>query len=345
MITDSACAAMPAGSETGDWQQSLANAIRTPEALLTLLQLEQHRPLLAAARRRGQNFPLLVPHSFAAKMRCGDPEDPLLRQVLPVDAEGYSPEDFSSDPVGDLQAMPVPGLLHKYHGRALLIVSGACAVHCRYCFRREFPYAEADPKRGQWSEALKYIAADASLSEIILSGGDPLIVSNNKLSWLLNRLAQIPHVSRIRIHSRLPIVLPERIDKGLLSILKKNLQQIIIVVHANHPKEIGADVLSALREFRKTGLLVLNQSVLLKHVNDSVDCLVRLSEALLNAGVLPYYLHMLDKTRGTQHFEVNEKCAVNIHTELQHRLPGYMVPKLVRELPGQAAKTPVSLPL
>jgi EF-P beta-lysylation protein EpmB len=322
------------------WQRALAEAISDPAELLALLELP--RELLPACREAGRGFALRVPRGYAARMAHGDPDDPLLRQVLPLAAELESADGFTADPVGDLKAMAVPGVLHKYQGRVLLVATGACAVHCRYCFRRHFPYGEANPAPEAWRRALDYITADASITEVILSGGDPLVLPDARLSALAARLAAIPHLRRLRLHTRLPVVLPERVDEALLRWLKETPLQTVIVVHANHPREIDAAARRALAALKDSGPTVLNQAVLLRGVNDNAGVLAALSEALFDAGVLPYYLHLLDKVQGAAHFEVGEAQALELLTALQARLPGYLVPRLVRESPGAPAKVPVS---
>ena len=284
-------------------------------------------------------FPLRVPRAFVAQMRAGDANDPLLRQVLPQLAELEEVEGFSADPLAEQAALVAPGVLHKYQGRALLIASSACAIHCRYCFRREFPYSTAPSSDAHWAAALAYIRADASLQEIILSGGDPLTLSNPRLSTLLDALQDIPHVQRLRIHTRVPIVLPQRVDAPLVELLTQTRLQRIIVLHTNHPNEISANVRTALQRLTTTGATLLNQAVLLRGVNDTVETLAALSEALFASGVLPYYLHMLDPVRGTAHFAVKEKHALAIMKALRQRLPGYLAPRLVREQAGELAKT------
>lgn len=321
------------------WQQDLAEAVRDPAELLRLLDLSPD--LLAPALRAGRDFPLRVPRGYIARMRQGDPDDPLLRQVLPLAAEDIHHPGFMSDPVGDLQAMPHPGLLHKYQGRALLITTGACAVHCRYCFRRHFPYSEANPAAGQWQPALDHIAGDPSLGEIILSGGDPLSLSDARLAALVEQLAAIPHVRRLRIHTRLPIVLPSRVNQELTGWLTRLPLQKVLVVHANHAREIDEEIAKGLRDLQNCGVTLLNQSVLLRGVNDSTAALATLSETLFAAGVLPYYLHLLDKVQGAAHFDVPEAEARLLLSTLRDCLPGYLVPRLVREIEGEASKRPI----
>lgn len=321
------------------WQRELAQVITDPAELLRILELDP--ALLPAARMAAVRFPLRVPRGFVERMGKGDPNDPLLRQVLPLAAELESNPDFRADPVGDQAALAAPGVLHKYHGRVLLLVTGACAVHCRYCFRREFSYAESRASADEWRPALNYLANDASLREVILSGGDPLSLSDRRLGALLMALDRIPHLERLRVHSRQPIVLPERVDDGLLEVLNRTRLRRVLVIHANHPQEINHRVRAALARLAAAGVILFNQSVLLRGVNDSAATLVELSEALFAARVLPYYLHLLDRVRGAAHFEVKETEASAIMKVVRQRLPGYLVPRLVREQPGQPTKTPV----
>ena len=325
--------------QTPLWQRALASAIRDPAELLRELSLDP--ALLTAAQAAATLFPLRVPRSFVARMRPGDPDDPLLRQVLPLAAELESAPGFTADPLDEQATQAAPGILHKYSGRALLIVTGACAVHCRYCFRREFPYAENQAHFNAGQSTLTYLAGDASLREVILSGGDPLALSDRRLGELLTALDHIPHLERVRIHSRLPIALPERVDDGLLATLARTRLRLVVVSHANHPHEIDETVVTALARLASIGATLLNQTVLLHGVNDAPETLAALSERLFTARVLPYYLHLLDPVRGAAHFAVKESAALAIMDRLRQRLPGYLVPRLVREQPGQLAKTPV----
>jgi EF-P beta-lysylation protein EpmB len=318
------------------WQSALARAITDPAELLAAVGLGDE--WLPAARAAARLFPLRVPRGFVARMRPRDPRDPLLRQVLPLAEECLAVEGFGADPVGDLFAMVVPGVLHKYHGRVLLTATGACAVHCRYCFRRHFPYAEANPVVDQWHQALDYIAGDDSISEVILSGGDPLSLSDRRLADLARRLEAIPHLRRLRLHTRLPVVLPERVNDELRDWLGATRLKTAVVVHANHANEIDSSVIAALARLKASGAELLNQSVLLRGVNDSTEALMALSEKLFEAGVLPYYLHLLDKVQGAAHFEVEEAAARRLMAELNRQLPGYLVPRLVREIPGAPGK-------
>ncbi len=318
------------------WQSALARAITDPAELLAAVGLGDE--WLPAARAAARLFPLRVPRGFVARMRPRDPRDPLLRQVLPLAEECLAVEGFGADPVGDLFAMVVPGVLHKYHGRVLLTATGACAVHCRYCFRRHFPYAEANPVVDQWRQALDYIAGDDSITEVILSGGDPLSLSDRRLADLTRRLDAIAHLRRLRVHTRLPIVLPERVNDELRDWLGATRLKTAVVVHANHANEIDAGVMAALAGLKASGAELLNQSVLLRGVNDSTEALMALSEKLFEAGVLPYYLHLLDKVQGAAHFEVEKAAARRLMAELNRQLPGYLVPRLVREIPGAPGK-------
>lgn len=321
------------------WQTALAEAVRTPAELFDLLELP--RELLAAYPRAAQEFPLRVPRGYVARMRKGDPDDPLLRQILPLAAEDAASVGYGTDPVGDLVAMATAGVLHKYHGRALLVTTGACGVHCRYCFRRHFPYGDANPAVDQWRPALAYIAADTSITEVILSGGDPLSLTDVRLADLAYRLAAVPHVARLRIHTRMPIVLPERVDDALIGWLTELPLQKVMVVHANHANELDDATGAALARLHASGTTLLNQAVLLRGVNDSPAALTALSEALFAARVLPYYLHLLDRVAGAAHFEVPAAEAADILAELRGRLPGYLVPRLVQEIAGEASKRPI----
>ena len=293
------------------------------------------------AQQSLQQFPLRVPRSFTAAMTAGDPADPLLRQVLPVADEDQVVAGFSADPVGEWRRQPVPGLLVKYPGRALLVATAACAIHCRYCFRRHFPYADHNPSREDWRPALDVIRADASIIEVILSGGDPLSLSDAKLSHLIALLEAVPHLRRLRLHTRMPVVVPDRVTPALLALLTRTRLQTVVVIHANHAREISAAAGRALGELHGNSLTLLNQSVLLQGVNDDASVLAELSERLFQVHVLPYYLHMLDPVAGAAHFLVNDDRARTIMAELRRRLPGYLVPRLVREQEGELSKTPL----
>jgi EF-P beta-lysylation protein EpmB len=323
------------------WQQELATAFTQPQQLLHYLELDTSDiNQLFDINLATDSFSLLVPVSYAQRMQKGNPNDPLFLQVMPSEQELNSIPGFNANPVGDIQALATPGLLHKYYGRVLLITSGACPVHCRYCFRREFPYQQNQISTRQEQQALAYIAQHTEIKEVILSGGDPLILTNRRLAQLIKSLEAIPHLKRLRIHSRVPVTLPSRIDNGLLQLLAKTRLQTILVTHANHANELqSADITAALNQLVLANVRLLNQSVLLRGVNDDAHTLAILSEALFDAGVTPYYLHLLDKTSGTSHFEVADSDAQVIYQTLQGLLPGYQVPKLVREIQGKQSKT------
>lgn len=323
---------------TDHWQTLYRQAITDPEALLQALDLPAD--LLPAARRASALFPLRVPQGFLARMQRGDPDDPLLRQILPLTDENMAIPGFQADPVGDMQAMPIPGVLHKYHGRVLLIMTGGCAINCRYCFRRHFPYAEAQLSQRQWHQALAYLREATDVNEVILSGGDPLLLPDGKLGQRLRDLEQIPHLSRLRIHSRLPVVLPERVTPAFIELLSGSRLQSVLVLHANHARELDTSVADAMAKLRGTGLTLLNQAVLLRGVNDTTEAQIALSEQLFRIGVLPYYLHLLDPVDGAAHFNVNATMAVELLQTVRERLPGYLVPTLVREDAGAPSKTP-----
>jgi EF-P beta-lysylation protein EpmB len=334
MIPASASKAQPAA----DWRRAWRDAVTDPVQLLHAVGLPQ---LAARVPADSAGFPLRVPRGFIARMRYGDAADPLLRQVLPLDEELRAAPGFGLDAVGDLAARGARGLLHKYEGRALLVATGSCAVHCRYCFRRHFPYGEETAAAQGWREAIDYLRADPSIVEVILSGGDPLSLATPKLAELTAQLAGLPQLRRLRLHTRLPVVLPERIDAELLDWLGGLPVPAVMVIHANHANEIDASVAAALAALRRRGVRLLNQSVLLRGVNDEARTLVQLSERLFQCEVQPYYLHQLDRVAGTAHFEVEQARAAALMVEVRARLPGYLVPLLVRETPGEPNKTPL----
>ncbi len=321
------------------WQRLWRDAVTDPRELLALVGLADRAEELLAGRDTG--FPLRVPRGFVARMRQGDPADPLLLQVLPRPAELATVPGFTADAVGDGAARVATGVIRKYTGRALLIATGSCAIHCRYCFRRHFPYAEETAAAGRWREALDRLAGDPSIEEVILSGGDPLALSNARLAELTDGLAAIPHVRRLRIHTRLPVVLPERVDEGFLDWLARLPLECVVVLHANHANELDDGVAAACRDLREAGAILLNQSVLLRGVNDDADTLAALSNRLVGCGILPYYLHQLDRVAGAAHFEVDDARAIALGEALRARLPGYLVPRLVREIAGADSKTPL----
>lgn len=319
------------------WQHALREAFTRPADLLDYLQINPALPALALDRLR--DFPLRVPRGFAARMRKGDPADPLFLQVWPRPQESEQVPGFGLDAVGDLHKTRDGGVIHKYQGRALLITTGACAVHCRYCFRRHFPYSDQLAAREQWREALQTLAGDPSIEEVILSGGDPLSLSDDKLAGLSEALEQIPHLRRLRIHTRQPIVLPERVDERLLQWLARGRLQKVIVLHVNHPQELDESVERALQPLRALQIPLLNQAVLLRGINDSAQTLRNLSEKLFAYGILPYYLHMVDRVEGAAHFEVDVEAARRLASELVALVPGYLMPRLAREDAGAASKT------
>ncbi len=322
-------------SVTG-WQKELADAVTDPAELVALLGLDP--ALLPDARRAAQLFRLRVPRAFISRMRRGDPNDPLLRQVLPLGEECLDVPGYTSDPLHE-QHEHDDGVLNKYEGRALVITTGACGIHCRYCFRRHFPYAESRASADGWNGVIERFRGNPHLREAILSGGDPLSLSDTKLAQLAEGLGSVPHVRRLRIHTRQPIVLPSRVDDRLLGWLSASRLATVMVVHVNHAAEIDSQVRAAMSALRDTGTTLLNQSVLLRGVNDDENTLVELSEALFEAGILPYYLHLLDPVAGAAHFDVPETRALALHSAIQGRLPGYLVPRLVREIPGRPSKT------
>lgn len=330
--------------EGDSWQQQLANSPFTAQALLTWLELPV--ALLPAGQHGAEDFPIRAPMAFLQRIEKGNIHDPLLRQVWPLIEESQTPPDgFVLDPLGESSSNPTPGVVHKYHNRVLLVVNGSCAIHCRYCFRRHFPYDDNRLNRQQWLDTLDYIQKRPEINEVILSGGDPLSSSDKRLFDLIDAIEAIPHVKRLRIHSRLPIVIPARITNALLQRLSNSHLKIIMVVHANHANEIDQEVAIALQTIKQAGIHLLNQSVLLKGVNDDAQSLIHLSERLFECDVLPYYLHLLDPVIGAHHFDVSESSAITIMTEMQKTLPGFLMPKLVREVDGRLSKTSIPIPV
>ncbi len=322
------------------WQNAMKHAIRNSKELCEALSLSFETVQTSVGGE--SQFPVFVPLEFLSRMRPGDVNDPLLLQVLPRAEESLVDPAFEDDPVGDRQVEKAPGLLHKYHGRVLLIVSGACAVHCRYCFRRHYPYATAPKSTERWLPALEYILSDSSIHEVILSGGDPLTVVDEHLAELVERLDAIPHLRRLRIHTRLPVVIPQRVDQHLCHWLTKTRLSKWIVLHINHPQEIDEHLVNSISRLQGTGATVLNQAVLLRGINDSVQPLESLCERLVDCGVLPYYLHQLDRVSGATHFEADRAKGLEIVNELARRLPGYAVPKYVVEIAGEPNKSLIS---
>jgi EF-P beta-lysylation protein EpmB len=314
----------------------MKRAVRDPVELCRRLELPEsfQRGAISAAK----SFPVFAPLEFISRMRKGDPRDPLLRQVLPIHQECETTPEFVADPVEDRRFQIAPGLLHKYEGRALLIFTGACAIHCRYCFRRHFPYDETPPSRELWEGAAQRLEEDASIEEIILSGGDPLTLVDTALAELVERLAAVRHLRRLRVHTRLPIVIPQRVTSELLEWLCGSRLTPIFVVHVNHPAELDAATEAALGRLADAGVPLLNQAVLLRGVNDDADVLTELSRRLVDLRVMPYYLHQLDRVAGAAHFEVPIERGRQLAAELHRRLPGYAVPRYVQEVPGAPGK-------
>jgi EF-P beta-lysylation protein EpmB len=321
------------------WSESLKRAIRSGEALLAALSL----PKRLACAESEADFPVFVPLEYFERMQPGNPCDPLLLQVLGSHQEVSLKNPGKLDPVGDQASELIPGLLKKYSGRALLIVSGACAVHCRYCFRRHFPYDQAPVGPVGWQASVAAIAADDSIQEVILSGGDPLSVRDSSMQWLIESIDAIPHLQRVRIHTRFPVMIPNRICGSLLHWVSHARCAVYFVLHFNHAAEINQPVRQAMRRLRLAGATLLNQSVLLRGVNDSAAAQHELCRSLVDMQVLPYYLHQLDPVQGGMHFEVSDGEALQIIAELRRTLPGYGVPQLVREIAGQPHKVPVEM--
>jgi L-lysine 2,3-aminomutase len=326
-----------------DWLQQLADVITDPDELLRILFLNEH-PNLQQGTTARRLFPLRVPRAFVARMQPGDPTDPLLLQVLTAREEFITAPSFTNDPL-DEQRSVVPGLLHKYRNRALLLVKGGCAVNCRYCFRRHFPYQDNQGNKSNWLQALDYIRQHPELDEIIFSGGDPLMAKDNELSWLLDELESINHIKRLRIHTRLPVVIPGRITTTLCQRLDDSPLQVLMVTHINHANEIDQPLRDSMAQLKRAGVTLLNQSVLLRGINNDTEVLATLSNALFDAGILPYYIHVLDKVQGAAHFMVDDDEARQLMKGLLSRVSGYLVPRLAREIGGQPSKTPLDLRL
>jgi EF-P beta-lysylation protein EpmB len=322
------------------WQKDLREVVTEPEQLLALLDIAPADYLQHFKAR--SLFPVRVPLSFINRMEKGDFNDPLLKQVMPLSEEFVVNDGYSTDPLQEHETV-AEGLLHKYKHRVLMIVKAGCAVNCRYCFRRHFPYQDNSPNKKRWQSALDYIANHNEISEVIFSGGDPLMASDDHLAWLITQIEKIPHVTRLRIHTRLPVVIPKRITKGLVAQLKHSRLKATMVLHINHPNEINLELVDALEPLREARIPLFNQSVLLQGVNDNAEILINLSETLFDAGIQPYYLHLFDAVQGAAHFDVQEEEAVAIVKEMLANLPGFLMPKLVREIAGQANKTPINL--
>lgn len=334
--------ARPPDRDTRSWQQLLSASVTTPEDLLRRLQLDPDI-WLAGAREGHRLFPLRVPEPYLERIVPGDPADPLLLQVLPLSAEADSEPGFVRDPLQESGSMPATGLIRKYQSRALLMVTGQCAINCRYCFRRHFPYDEHRLSPRDREEALASLANDTRINEVIFSGGDPLVAGDRLLSSWAESLADIPHIRRLRIHTRLPVVIPQRVCDSLLAWLSESPLQVVMVIHTNHPAELDAGTQYALGRLKAAGVTLLNQSVILNGVNNSAEVLADLSERLFECGVLPYYLHAFDPVEGAHHFDVSDDTARELVRQLIGMLPGFLVPKLVREIPERPGKTPLDL--
>lgn len=323
----------------GNWKKDLANAISDPEKLLFILELPQTAFQSDCTAR--QLFPMRVPQSFVDRMEKGNPNDPLFLQVMPKQQEFEQVPGFIKDPLQEHDSV-VPGLLHKYTNRVLFIVRGGCAVNCRYCFRRHFPYQENSNNKHQWQQALDYIRSKPEIKEVIFSGGDPLMANDDQLAWLINELEQIPHLKRLRIHTRLPVVMPSRVTDELVNLLKNSKLRCNVVLHINHANELTAELPSALKKLTDAGIMLFNQAVLLANINNNVPALVDLHEALFDNRIQPYYLHLTDPVEGTAHFDVTDDEAKELMRELLKHLPGFLMPKLVREVAGEESKTPIA---
>ncbi len=322
------------------WQLEYKTSITNIEHLCQTLGLEiRQLPISCQANKQ---FPLRVPQSYVKRMQYGNPNDPLLLQVLPTSHEEKHIDGYIKDPVGDLQSIKSPGLLQKYNGRALVLATSRCAIHCRYCFRRHFPYSTQNPRNEGWNKAIQELQLDQSISEVILSGGDPLVLDDSELTKLIRKLESIAHIKRLRIHTRLPVVIPNRINDELLRWMNSTRLQVIMVLHINHANEINIEMHKLFHKLKDINCTLLNQSVLLKNINDQSSALIDLSETLFSAGVLPYYLHLLDKVDGAAHFDVSEDSARSLMREISNHLPGYLVPKLVREIASEQSKSLIS---
>ncbi|MGC6481736.1 MAG: EF-P beta-lysylation protein EpmB [Porticoccaceae bacterium] len=320
-----------------DWKTELSHCVNSIDELLNQLGLKAED--LNATEQAATKFSIKVPQSFVQLMEYGNPNDPLLKQVLPITSELQVDNNFSTDPVDESSFNPVPGIVHKYRNRVLMIISPNCAINCRYCFRRHFPYDKNRQSKQQWLKALDYLKTKPEINEVIFSGGDPLAANDHFLRWLTAEIESIQHIKRLRIHTRLPVVIPSRVDDQLLNWLGNTRLKPTLVLHINHANEIDEALRQGVDRLKKSGITVLNQSVLLKGINDNSDQLISLSEKLFDAGIMPYYLHMLDPVQGASHFDVSRDRAVEIFRQIQTELPGFLVPKLVQERAGERSKS------
>jgi len=328
-------------SSSRTWQESLRRAVRSVDELLERLGLtpDQLPPLDSSPK-----FPLLVPGEYIQRMEPSNPRDPLLLQVLPLAQENDRVAGFQIDAVGDGASTRLPGVLHKYQSRALLIATGLCAVHCRYCFRRHFPYDESPTSLSQWDDSIRYIQEHREIEEVLLSGGDPLSLGNAKLFGLIGKISRIEHVSRIRIHTRFPVMIPSRVDRDMLERLEalldsQNPRSIWIVLHVNHANEIDQPLVDACTKLRRSGAVMLNQAVLLRGINDTFETQRDLCKKLADSGIVPYYLHQLDRVEGSAHFECDQGVGESIIARLRSELSGYAVPRFVQEIAGEPSKS------
>jgi EF-P beta-lysylation protein EpmB len=316
------------------WQRTLANAVTSSDVLMMRLGLDA-KEILGVDHT--PDFSMRVPEPFITRMVPGDPQDPLLKQVLSVVDERQAMPGFIADPLDEF-ASPLAGVLHKYRSRVLLIYRGGCAINCRYCFRRHFPYQEHTLTSRDIDALLDYLTKHPEVNEVILSGGDPLMADDSSISQLFSRIESIPTIKRLRIHSRLPVVIPERVTESLCDVITSTRLPVVMVLHINHANEIDASVVNAAGKLRLVCRSVLNQAVLLRGVNDTTECLIALSERLFEAGIDPYYLNVLDRVAGAYHFDVTDREVALLYQALLNALPGYLVPKLVREVPGVGHK-------
>ena len=327
-------AATASSCEESAWQQEMKQAIRSSLGLCEFLKIPP-----TAINVEENDFPVFVPRSFAARMNPGDPADPLLLQVIAQSQESLPIEGYEKDPNGEATAVLAAGVLRKYSSRALMITSGACAVHCRYCFRRHYPYSDSPSGLQQWQSSLQAIAQDTNIEEVILSGGDPLVLSDQSIGQLLSALADIPHVKHVRFHTRTPVIIASRMTSTLLSYLKSTRLKVWFVIHSNHANELDGEVLASLSKLQQIGIPVLNQAVLLRRVNDNEDALYALCKRLIDAQITPYYLHQLDEVAGAAHFYVSPDRGRELIAAIRKRLPGYAVPRYVKEIAGEQSKT------
>lgn len=319
------------------WSTELAQAIKTPAELLPLLGLKaEDLPNAALAM---QSFRMLVPRPFVQRMTYGNPHDPLLKQVLADDIEMQSTAGYSKDPLNESAHTPQKAIVHKYERRVLVITTGVCAVNCRYCFRRHFPYGDNQLAQKEWDSVIAYLEQHPEVNEVILSGGDPLMLKDSQLAKQIDRLNALPQLKRLRIHSRLPVVIPSRINAELLAWIQLCRLDVVLVLHSNHGNEIDQTLAEKVSLLKQAGVTVLNQGVLLKGVNDTVEAQVELSERLFAAGILPYYMFTFDPIEGGAHFDLSVEHAQTLMGQVAQKLPGYLMPKLAKEIPGQPAKT------